>query len=93
MPDLEVGGDVYTKPALEVRIRTILHGSPIGVELAGDEERFVRGLFARHPKAAEKGEIRAFTVVASKYGNRCFAAVDRAGNLHEFSYLKCIRSK
>ncbi len=93
MPDLEVSGDVYTKAALEVRIRTILRDSPIGVELSGDQERFVRSLFTRHPKASEKGEMRAFTVVASKFGNRCFAGVDAAGNVHEFSYVKCVRGK
>jgi hypothetical protein len=93
VPDLQVSGEVYTRAAAEVRIRTILRGSPIGVELSGDEERFLRGLFARHPKATEKGEMRAFTVVASKFGNRCFAGVDAEGNVHEFSYVKCVRGK
>jgi hypothetical protein len=90
-----VGGEPYTKLALELRIRQILHDSTLGVELEAAETDLLRDLLARHPESDQKAGagIRAFRTTTSKYGNRCFEVLRVDGTSAEFSYLKCLRKK
>jgi hypothetical protein len=90
-----VSGETYTRIALELRLRQILHDSTIGVELDEPLYRFMLEILKRHPEAGQKigVGIRAIRITSSKYGNRCFEALRVDGTSAEFSYIKCLKRK
>lgn len=93
---VQVGSETFkTKKALGERVRAILYGASIGVELDAAEHSFLLALLGRHPNAAKKigPGVRAFRVTASLYGNRCFEILRVDGTETDFSYLKCVTPK
>lgn len=90
-----LAGDTYTKLAVELRVKNILHESHLGVELDAHAQAFMMDLLRRHPEAEKKigTGIRAIRITNSKYGNRCFEAIRVDGTSTDFSYLKCLKQK
>lgn len=93
---IQVAGQTFeTKKALEERLKAMLHGAPIGVELDEPDHSFLLCVLFRHREAVEKigPGVRAFRVTTSKYRNRCFEILRVDGTAQEFSYLKCVRGE
>lgn len=95
MDEFVVIGESYTRLALELRLRQILHDSDLGVELDRPLQEFMADILQRHPEAAQKigPGVRAIRVTTSKYGNRCFEVLRVDETSAEFSYLKCLKRK
>lgn len=94
MAEVVVAGESFaTKKALEEKLKAILHAAMPGVEMDEPQHSFLLCVLFRHPEAVKKigPGVRAFRVTTSKYGNRCFEAVQVDGTWTEFSYLKCAR--
>ena len=94
-PVFLIAGDTYTKLALEVRVRCLLHQAQLGVELDTPDQAFMLDVLRRHPEAESKigAGIRAIRITTSQWGNRCFEAMRVDGTSVEFSYLKCLKQK
>lgn len=88
------GEGFASKRALADRVRTILHGAPIG-EIPQEHLPFLSALLARHPQAAQKigPGIRKFYVLAKTHPapHRGLMVERVDGSVADFSYQKCIR--
>lgn len=95
MDEFTVSGEMYTRLALELRLRQILHDSPLGVEFDPPLHEFMVEILKGHPEAAKKAGlgVRAIRTTTSKYGNRCFEVLRVDGTSAEFSYIKCLKRK
>lgn len=95
MGEFAIAGETYTRLALELRLRQILHDSQLGVEFDAPLHKFMLEILSRHPEAEQKvgPGVRAIRITTSKYGNRCFEVLRVDGTSAEFSYIKCLKRK
>lgn len=90
-------GKIYykTKKVITEKAKAILHSSPIGYPLQGDDYHFIRGLLDYHPAVEEKikhGE-RFIFVLPSKWGTRGFYIIANDTSKIDFSYRICLNPK
>jgi hypothetical protein len=81
-----------TKRAATVKVQHILHSSPHGLPLSGNDERLILALLGMHHEADEKigAGIRCITVAAGYRGAPGFWVHRVDGTAVDFSYKRCL---
>ena len=97
MAEFWIGQRRYgTKGAARDAVRKVLQGSPVGVELDGEEFDLVRDLLDMHSEAAEKigTGVAVIRIAAPMPGTKYqrFELVRTDGSPMDFSYLSCLQT-
>lgn len=83
-----------TKGAWRLRLKAILHSTPIGHEISGDDHRVIMAALANHPESQEKvgSGVHHFEVGPGpdKFGSSCFHLVRLDGSRITFSIKTCL---